>query len=241
MPFKLVEIDAAADFDQLIECEWISYENPLQNFFRLFCPLRGTGPTARKESLREATSRQLEWHESDPTSYWQKVINEEGKIAAGALWKICPTNPFEHQDEHSEAYWFPEGSQRNFVTKALEIFDAPRSRMAQRPQLYLNIIFTHPDYRRKGAADLIMEWGIQKAESMGVEMWLDATIYGIPLYKKYGFVVVHENAISPIDNADEEWRRIAEDLGPMTMWQMWRPVGGNYEEGKTIRPWEGSE
>jgi hypothetical protein len=136
MPFALLEVDTATDFVELIECEWISYEKPDQTFFRLFCPIQGTGPTAREDSIKESTSRQLAWHLADPTSYWQKVVNEEDKIVAGALWKICPTNPFEHHDEdHSEVTWYPEGGQRDYVSQALERFDAPRMRMAQRPQV----------------------------------------------------------------------------------------------------------
>ena len=136
MPFDLQDVDIPADFEELIACEWASYETPHQTFFRLFCPISGSGPDARAESLREATKRQLDWHRSDPTSYWQKVTDRDtGKIVAAALWKICETNPFEHADTHSEAYWFPEGGQRDFVNKALEQFDAPRARMAPRPQL----------------------------------------------------------------------------------------------------------
>ena len=141
MSFKLEEIDPVADFSELIECEWISYESPFQTFFRLFCPILGNGPKARSDSIKEATARQLEWHQSDPTSYWQKVTDENtGKIIAAALWKICPTNPFEHADSHSEAYWFPEGGQRDFVTKCLEQFDAPRATMAPRPQVCMYLI-----------------------------------------------------------------------------------------------------
>jgi hypothetical protein len=137
MLFKLDEVNVDVDFKELIACEWESYENPFQTFFRLFCPIRGTGPQAREESLRECTERQLEWHRSDPTSYWQKVTDvATGKIIAGALWKIYPTNPFEHLDlDHGEAYWFPEGGQRDFVNRALELFDAPRANMGQRPQV----------------------------------------------------------------------------------------------------------
>jgi len=135
MPLKLEEVDVDADFKELIACEWESYENPLQSFFRLFCPIRGDGPHAREESLAECTERQLEWHRSDPTSYWQKVVDTTtGKIIAGALWKICPTNPFEHP-EQEDATWFPEGGQRDFVNQALERFGAPRATMGQRPQV----------------------------------------------------------------------------------------------------------
>ncbi|KAI9645891.1 hypothetical protein NHQ30_005328 [Ciborinia camelliae] len=227
MPFQLLDVNPSTDFPELIECEWTSYENPPQSFFRLFCPIIGSRATARADSLQECTARQLEWHESDPTSYWQKVIDtESGKIVGAALWKICPTNPFEHEEDHSEAYWFPEGGQRDFVTRSLQRFDAPREKLAPRSQVYLNIIYTHPSYRRRGIASMMMEWGKQKADEMGVEMWLDATVYGVPVYKKHGFSVVNENNLvpEPVGEPDEEWKKIEKELGPMSMWQMVRNV-----------------
>ena len=103
----------------------------------------------------------------------------------------------------------------------------------------LNIIYTHPDFRRQGVADLIMDWGKQKADEMGVEMWLDATEYGVPVYKKHGFTIVNVNRLQPTKTAPgEAWRKIDEELQPMTFWQMWRPAGGTYDEGKSIKPWE---
>lgn len=102
MSFKLEEANTG-DFKELIACEWESYENPFQTFFRLFCPIRGSSSQAHDESLAECTQRQLQWHVSDPSSYWQKVTETTtGKIIGGALWKIHPTNPFEHP-EHEEA------------------------------------------------------------------------------------------------------------------------------------------
>lgn len=136
MTFKLEEIDVTEDFTELIECEWNSYENPFQTFFRLFWPIIGDGPNAREDSLKECIERQLDWHRSDPTSYWHKVVDTDtGKIVAAALWKICPSNPFEHPDEHSEAYWYPEGGQRDYLTKCLKQFDASKAKMAPRPQV----------------------------------------------------------------------------------------------------------
>jgi len=88
---------------------------------------------------------------------------------------------------------------------------------------------------------MIIEWGIKKAGDMGVEMWLDATVYGVPLYKKHGFVVVNENNLKPVAEGNElndEWKKIEQELVPMTLWQMWRPVDGKYEEGITKKPWE---
>lgn len=134
MPFKLDDVDID-DFDELIACLWESYENPYQPFFRLFCPIVGTGPTARAEALEASTSRQLAWHRSDPSSHWQKVTDTDtGKIIAGALWKTYKTNPFE-KPEDNDPDWYPEGSRRDFVKQAIQQLDSPRAQLAQRPHL----------------------------------------------------------------------------------------------------------
>ncbi|KAH7121841.1 acyl-CoA N-acyltransferase [Dactylonectria estremocensis] len=238
MPFTLLEVDFAADFSDVIECQWLSYEQPLQKFFRMFCPLSGDGPAARAESLRESVAFQLDWHRTDPAGHWRKVVDENGKIVGACLWKIYKTNPFEKPDDHTGAEWYPEGETREYVNKCLEQFDAPRRGMAARPHVYLNILFTHPDYRRRGVADLMLAWGIQRADEMGVEMWLDSTACGVPVYLKHGFLVVNENRVRPTkDEAGEAWRKLDQELQPMAFWQMWRPVGGIYDEGKTVKPW----
>ena len=136
MPFKLEDVDYDNDFAELITCEWASYENPYQPFFRLFCPVLGSGPNAHAESLKAAIARQLNWHSAEASSYWQKVVDaDSGKIVAGALWKIHKTNPFDPPQDPHEAEWFPEGGAREYVTKALAQFEAPRERMSQRPQV----------------------------------------------------------------------------------------------------------
>ena len=72
---------------------------------------------------------------------------------------------------------------------------------------------------------MIMEWGIAKAAEMNVEIWLDATIHGIPLYKKHGFEIMFENNLCPeIEDPSEEWKAIDKEFRPMVMWLMRRKV-----------------
>lgn len=259
MPFKLLDVDMATDFDEVIDCQWVSYENPYQSFFRLFCPLFGDGPSSHEESLKASTTTQLGWHTSDPASHWKKVVDDSGNIVGACLWKLYTNSPFANsEDDHSEAYWYPEGETREYVNECLRQFDASRRRMATRPQVckckrlteslsgtlttghkVLNILFTHPDHRRQGVADLILGWGKQKADEMGVEMWLDATEHGVPVYLKHGFTVVHENRLRPTKaSPGEAWEKMDRELQPMTFWQMWRPAGGDYVEGESVKPWE---
>lgn len=84
-----------------------------------------------------------------------------------------------------------------------------------------------------------MDWGINKADEMGVEMFLDSTPVGKPVYEANGFHVVEKTVIIPqTSNPDEKWKEAEEKIGHSVWWLMWRPVRGQSKEGATIKPWE---
>ncbi|KAK2595491.1 hypothetical protein QQS21_006766 [Conoideocrella luteorostrata] len=159
--------------------------------------------------------------------------------------------------------WFPDDSSRKFVEAALDNYGMPRYKAAQRPHirktaLFFSLtvslqsviltpkqtrdlfnVFTHPDYRGRGIGQQFTNWGMMKADELGLEFFLDATLPGKPLYEANRFICVEENATAPTtSNADDKWREIEAKVSPFTFWLMWRPVGGKYEEGKTVKPWE---
>ncbi|KAJ0115044.1 hypothetical protein J7T55_001452 [Diaporthe amygdali] len=239
MPLKLQEIDPEVDFPAIARCMFESYESPPQKFFHVFFPTHGTGHEAREAAIDEAATRLKLWHTHDPSSYWQKVVDTEtGKIAGGSLWKIHKENPFANPPP-SQVTWFPDDGSRTYVEKALERHSAPRARVAQKPHLYLFIIFTHPDYRRKGVGQLFMDWGFEKAEELGFDFYLDSTPYGRPLYEANGFSYIEENINHPqTDSPDEAWKEVEEKVGPFTFWLMWKPIGEILEAKKPAAPKE---
>lgn len=136
-PYALLPAEDA-DFPELIAVEHLSFTTPEQHFFYLFgvLPADESDSAAQAASVKELTGRQLEWHKSDPTSVWHKVVDTAtGEIVGGALWKINEVDPYAAGEEHLEAYWYPEGGQRRFVTDALGRFEAPRAEMARRPHV----------------------------------------------------------------------------------------------------------
>ncbi|KAF2683304.1 hypothetical protein K458DRAFT_452810 [Lentithecium fluviatile CBS 122367] len=225
MSFKLSDVNFETDFAELIECQWIAHEDPLQTFYWLFCPIRESG---RDASVKESTARMLEWHEHDPNARWLKVEDT-------AIGRI---NPFAHPEEEVTD-WYPDDSSRDFVSQAIEQMDVPRMQMAARPQVFLNILFTHPDYRRKGIGSMLVQWGIDTAKSLGVEFWLNSTSVGKPLYDKFGFELVKKNTLVPkTENPDEMWQQTKEKFGEIIFWTMWLPKEGAIDPGNTVRPWE---
>jgi hypothetical protein len=135
MAATLVPIESPADFAGVVDGLWAAYENPPQGFFRMFCPLRGEGATARQDSIRECSARMWREHEEDAKSRWIKVVDDGGNIMGASLWKMYRENPFEKDDDDHEVYWHPAGERREYVAGALEMFEAPRRKMGARPQV----------------------------------------------------------------------------------------------------------
>jgi len=250
MSFK-VEIAKDEDFPELMAVLWRCFEEPFQGILRVFFPILNND---REASLNECIKGQREEYQASyPELVWLKVVdqNDPGqKIVGGAKWYFYERNPFaakpgDDQDPTpEEAVWYPEGVARTLATAAVHAHGITRTRMAQRPHSYLNIAFTLPEYRGKGVAKTFLRWGLSKADELGLESWLEASDYGAPVYPKWGFIVYGPNLVNPTMPTDyneeqiQEWEHYKKLFLPMDTTIMWRPVGGTFVPGETVKPWE---
>jgi hypothetical protein len=132
MSCELSAVDLEADFDELMAVMWAAHEEPVQPFFRLFCPLvKGD----RQASLEASTARMLEWDRQDAKARWLKVEDTStGRIVGAAWYKIYTDNPFVHPEEEI-VDWYPDDSSRDYVGQAIGQMDRPREEKAARPQV----------------------------------------------------------------------------------------------------------
>lgn len=136
MALKLQEVTSDSEFDDIVPLQWISYETPFNPFLILFCPTRGSGPTARADSMQESKERQVQWHNLDPTSHWIKVVDENGTVIAAAQWNVHDSDPYaKPPDEPFTAYWWPEGEGRQLAEAALAQWLGPRTERMRKPHL----------------------------------------------------------------------------------------------------------
>ena len=136
MTLKLQEVTSDSEFDDIVPLQWTSYETPFNPFLILFCPTRGTGPTAREESMQESKERQAQWHHADPSSHWIKVVDDAGTVIAAAQWNVYDSDPFaKRSEEPFTAYWWPEGEGRQFAEAALGQWLGPRMERMRKPHL----------------------------------------------------------------------------------------------------------
>jgi hypothetical protein len=70
-----------------------------------------------------------------------------------------------------------------------------------------------------------MEWGIRKADELGLPSYIEATDIGLKLYEKYGFKVEGDIDLdATTEDPSEEFTEFREKLGcPIHGWFMRRP------------------
>ncbi|KAF6818931.1 GNAT family protein [Colletotrichum sojae] len=231
MGLKLQEVKDDEEFGPLIAAFREGFSDPDSPLCRLFMgDWRPHDEAAREAALEESTTRLRAWHHADPTSTWLKVVDEEtGDIAAGGKWCIHEKgrNPYDKVDK-VEATWFPEGEPREVATMLMNDFLGSAAKNVNRPHVFLNILFTVKKHRRRGAASLIMDWGMERADRLGLDVYIEATPLGRILYEKYGLEVIEhrsfevdESRLPPV--RDPELRReVVRQLTPFEWWCMLR-------------------
>lgn len=59
--------------------------------------------------------------------------------------------------------------------------------MGDRPHGLLRYMAVSPNHRRKGAATMCVQWGIDRCKELGIPAYLEASEEGAPVYEKLGF------------------------------------------------------
>ncbi len=112
MPLELREHKVDDDWNELIQCECESYEDPFNPGYILLRPERGNSDKAR-EGFKELRNRVIAQHKNDPTSTWLKVVDTDigDKTVGAANWNTFTENPYPKPVDHPvEATWWPEGA-----------------------------------------------------------------------------------------------------------------------------------
>lgn len=149
-------------------------------------------------SAKELSTSLANRHETvstNPHSHFLKVVDSSlgGKIIGIAQWDIYP-NPltdreFEQVCAMEEA---PDESPKEVWDEFFGYISRSRRKwLADRaPRACLFALGVLPEYRRKGVGTMLMRWGVEMADELGLEGYLEATMMGKPLYEKFGFQVV---------------------------------------------------
>lgn len=140
---------------------------------------------------------------SDPHAHFACVTSSESTgeetIVAFAKWN-SPSAPLT-----LELPTWPVGSDSKLANYFCSSFFSVHKRLMEgRKHWYLELIATKPEFQGKGAAGMLMRWGLEKADEEGVESYLEASPEGKPVYEHFGFVEQEELEIDLEGKGREE-------------------------------------
>ncbi|KAJ4303820.1 hypothetical protein N0V90_002721 [Kalmusia sp. IMI 367209] len=139
--------------------------------------------------------------------YLKCVDTLTGTIIAGARWRhMRPADPnATHRtwDEVEADLTVPEPYAESHPEASRVFFEQfnekKRKHMGTRPYWVLDTLVTHPEHHRRGAGRLLLQWGCERADEAGLEVYLEASEMGEPLYKRFGF--------EPVERIELDLRR----------------------------------
>lgn len=69
-----------------------------------------------------------------------------------------------------------------------------------RGEVVLHILSTRPEQRRRGAGEMLVRWGTQRADEKGLMCYLEGSVEGYRLYRRCGF-----EDVEALEWEGEEW------------------------------------
>ncbi|KAL1631972.1 hypothetical protein SLS56_004177 [Neofusicoccum ribis] len=163
-----------ADLEEAARME--VYGNPEDDMQRiLFERIRTPAGVAGILERRRKTFR------NEPSATFLKVIDPVTQdIMAWAIWYLCPERT---EEEVAKGFDIPEWPLPAFYR---QLGGVRHEIMQGRPHYVLGMIVTDPNYRRRGAANMLLQWGAARADEAGVDIYIESSIAGRPLYESFG-------------------------------------------------------
>ncbi|PWY84452.1 acyl-CoA N-acyltransferase [Aspergillus eucalypticola CBS 122712] len=183
--FQLLPV-TEADLSSMVELWYDAFGDPINR--RLYPDTPGA--RAWLEDYHRASLQ-------SPDQHYLKVTTDHSTWSTSPLvafvkWDFNTTSPGHHfPPRHVDFDWI-------FCDTFFGGLDqARRTIMGSRPHYYLDALITHPDYRRQGAASMLIQWGCKRADQDGIPIWVDSSQEGARIYQRFGFRDVSVLGLTP--------------------------------------------
>jgi GNAT superfamily N-acetyltransferase len=219
-----------SDFPAIVRAQYAAF-HPHESMHRILWPSPDP-PTPTV--LSRTVDRQLQAWQADPHITWLKVTDDEtGEVVAAAKWFVwAPESKTPDAKDGAAAAaaaavgpqwpakisadWILESERgtgncgagvedKPFVEYIVEEFFQRRRERIQGPCVLLDQLFCAPAHQRRGAGKLLVKWGTQRADELGVKGFVEASFTGRRLYESCGFKVTEQVCLEGV-NEKEEWK-----------------------------------
>ncbi|KAF7174475.1 hypothetical protein CNMCM5623_007358 [Aspergillus felis] len=81
----------------------------------------------------------------------------------------------------------PAGMNVAVYDAAMKALEETRQKYVKAEDIVLELLATHPQHQGKGVGKALLDWGVRMADERNVQIYLEATPEGYPLYSKCGW------------------------------------------------------
>ncbi|KAB8070954.1 acyl-CoA N-acyltransferase [Aspergillus leporis] len=141
---------------------------------------------------------------TDPKTHVQVAIDPEtGLVLGSTRWAI----PLHYQQKPGSLCelpedaikmaadpekFLPENMNKQFYALFFGMLKSMRAKYVNNDDIVLEYLAISPEQQGKGIGSQLLQWGIQKADALNARIYLEASVEGYPLYKKYGWRLLEE-------------------------------------------------
>ena len=150
----------------------------------------GPNTLANRQKARDRLHKK--WQATPNYSVVKCIDERTGALMAWCIWDIIPPKITREEaieeDVMNDCAWLAEGKKRDLGRGYL--VPAIKKRwdvLHGREYLLLTNLCTALEWRKKGAATALVEWGLRKATEMGIPAYCEASEMGLHVYESLGF------------------------------------------------------
>jgi ribosomal protein S18 acetylase RimI-like enzyme len=187
MPLKLLPMQAS-DIDAWARLNYFTFRQTIGRVMWTHDPSEETFALLAQDRLKELQT---------PNTVHHKIVDTDTdpeKPIAFASWQIFRTELTQEElDAHcAMPTMYPGRNKEAILAFWSGLFGSRDEVIGARPHIYLTMLATHPDYQRRGAGSMLMQWAADEGDRLGLEVFIEASPPGRILYSKFGFETVKQ-------------------------------------------------
>ncbi|KAF2148056.1 hypothetical protein K461DRAFT_298156 [Myriangium duriaei CBS 260.36] len=129
-----------------------------------------------------------------PQLYCVKITEKSTrKIVAASMWSINMTVVPDPGFDRPRPWLNDDKEKLERVIRVMNSTISIRKKWYTKPHIQIMLFYTHPDFQRRGAGSMMMNWGCTLADHLYLPLWVEGSTEGRKLYEKFGCVLREAN------------------------------------------------
>ncbi|KAF2121426.1 hypothetical protein BDV96DRAFT_594627 [Lophiotrema nucula] len=234
MAAQILNVEHGRDWSELAALLLDSQADPYQSYFRRLHPVSIRDPDSRELEIDQLAKKLRKECVNDPTSYTVKAVDTEtGLILGLSIWNIRTASQSinEGEEPRCEFTMYADDGEIELISEDVERMEIARAGPTDLPHIFLYTIATRSTPTGGEVGKLLMDWGLERADLLGIETWAytsspETSLYSMTGFEAFGKLSVRPGAVS----LEEHKSGVTTPFRPFTIWSIRRGARRNREK-----------